>query len=568
MPDTTTFLNVTYLLGGLALFLFGMELAVEGLQKSAGFRLRGVMSLLTGNRVLGAVVGAGVTVGLQSSSATTVLLVGLADTGLIALTHTVGVIAGAAIGTTLTVQIIAFNVAEYGLLAVFAGFLMHVLLPGEVWRAVGRLLMGFGFVFFGMHLMKTGAAPLTDLPAFTGLLRNVADRPLLGVLAAAVFTAVVQSSAATLAVAMVIASQSAAGDGVDALALVVPFVLGANIGTCATATLASLRTGRRGKQVAIIHLVVKIAGVAVILPLLGPFARLTEWVTGWMMPGGASSAAVVSRQVANAHTLFALVAAALVLPFARPLARGIARALPVKHKGPKPLGAGLDRDLLEEPERALAAARNEIANAAEAVADMFRLARRAVLEGDRAALRAIANRDEGVDLSHAAVLDYLVQLRPDALDDGLARRRVALFEAARDVEVCGNVIRGPIAEAARTLIDSGASLSVEGTLQLRRFWREVGESFGPSVRALRESDLDAARGVVDRDGQIEARLHELHQAHVWRFAKELAATRRTSTVHVDTLAALRNVHRQLADASRRLLDAADAGDASPEPIDT
>jgi len=541
------FFDACQLAGGLALFLYGMGRAVEGLRRSSGHGLRRLLTLLTGRPALGAVAGAAVTVGLQSSSATTVMLVGLAEVGVVTLHQSVGVIVGAAVGTTLTVQIIAFNVARYGLVALAVGLLVQAVGRRESHRAAGRLLLGFGFVFYGMHLMKSGAAPLAGDAGFAAALRGVAPYPLLGVLAAALFTAVVQSSAATLAVAMAITAEGVGGDALTAARTAVPLVIGANIGTCVTALLASASTSRRGKQIAVAHLAIKLIGAAVLLPLMAPYARAvtaaTQWISGVAMP---------ARLIANAHTLFALVAAAVVLPVAGRLARGIARLFPAETGAEfSTLGEGLRAEWLQEPPRALDEARREAAYCARALREMFHQAGRALFEEDEGALIAARRGDARVDLSVEAVTDYLLRLGARALAPAETRRCSALLRVARELEFCGDVISREMAALVGKFLSLGTDLSIEGAAHLRRFWGEVAQGFSPLIRALetgRRSDADEA---ADRDRSVAEAFEALHRGHIERLRKGLAAERRAAEVYPDLALAVRRVHAHIAEAARR-----------------
>jgi len=541
------FFDACELAGGLALFLYGMGLAVEGLRRVAGHGLRRLLTLLTGRPALGAVAGAAVTVGLQSSSATTVMLVGLAEVGVVTLRQSVGVIVGAAVGTTLTVQILAFDVARYGLLALVVGLLVQAVGRRESHRAFGRLLLGFGFVFYGMHLMKSGAAPLAADAGFAAALQDVADHPLLGVLAAALFTTVVQSSAATLAVAMAITAGAAGGDALAAARTAVPLVIGANIGTCATALLASASTSRRGKQVAAAHLAIKLIGAAVVLALLAPYARAVTAGTQWL-----SGEATPARLIANAHTLFALVAAAVVLPVAGRLARGIARLLPAETGAEfSALGEGLRQEWLQTPPRALDEARREAAHCARALREMFRLAGRALFEEDEAALIAARRGDARVDLSVEAVSDYLLRLDAEALAPAEARRCGALLRVARELEFCGDVISREMAALVDKFLALGTDLSIEGAAHLRRFWSEVAQGFSPLISVLETGRRSAADEAAEGDRAVAEAFEALHRGHIERLRKGLAAERRTAEVYLDLALAARRVHAHLAEAARR-----------------
>jgi Na/Pi-cotransporter len=275
------------LLGGLAIFLYGMRLTSTGLEQAAGHRLRGVLARVTDNRLLGLLTGIVVTALIQSSSATTVMVVSFTNAGLMSLGQTLAIILGADVGTTLTVQIIAFSLKEYSLLIIFLGFLIASL-PRRRYRGVGRSVLGFGLIFFGMSLMGNAMDPLRDHSFFREMLLAGSERPVLVLLVATLFTGLIQSSAATIGIALTFAFQ-----GLIDLRTAVPVILGANIGTCVTACLAAIGTRREAQRVAYAHILFKVFAVLLFLPFIGPFTRLV-----------ALTSSDLPRQIANAHTFF------------------------------------------------------------------------------------------------------------------------------------------------------------------------------------------------------------------------------------------------------------------------
>ena len=236
------------LFGGLGIFIYGMNLGAGGLQKAAGERLRTILGALTSNRFLGLLIGIIVTAIVQSSSATSVMVVGLVSSGLMTLTKAIGVLMGAHIGTTITVQLIAFNVSDYSLLLVAVGFLMTIITRRKFYIYMGEIILGFGFIFFGMAVMGQAINPLKSMPTFIGWLIEFGKNPLLGILASTIFTGIIQSSGATIGLCVVLASE-----GLLSLQSAMPLVFGANIGTCATALLASLGANTSGRRTAFAH---------------------------------------------------------------------------------------------------------------------------------------------------------------------------------------------------------------------------------------------------------------------------------------------------------------------------
>ncbi|MGN7612875.1 Na/Pi cotransporter family protein [Magnetococcales bacterium HHB-1] len=305
------FTLVVHLLGGLAVFLYGMNKMSRALRKVAGDRMRDLLARLTSNRVAGLFTGLSVTAVIQSSSVTTVMLVGFVSAGLMNLTQAVGVILGADIGTTVTAQIIAFKVTQYAGLAIAGGLLLMMLARTKNVRQYGHLFLGLGLIFLGMAEMSDAMYPLRSYAPFLALMSDVAN-PFVGVMVSALFTALIQSSSAAMGVVVVLASQ-----GVLSLEGAIALALGANIGTCITAGLAAIGQPREAVRVALAHVLFKVAGVLLIIGFIPEFAQITRDISPVAeegLIGHAALAAEVPRQVANAHTLFNIGIALLFLP--------------------------------------------------------------------------------------------------------------------------------------------------------------------------------------------------------------------------------------------------------------
>ncbi len=300
------------LLGGLALFLFGMNMMSEGLQKAAGERMKSILSMLTKNPVLGVLAGALVTAVLQSSSATTVMVIGFVSAGLMNLPQAISVIFGANIGTTMTAQLMAFKISDYIWPIVFIGFIIQFLAKNEKVKNVGQTIFAFGLLFVGIETMGSVMKPLASSPVFTELIAKVSHIPVLGVLVGAGMTLIVQSSSATIAVLQNFASQPGP-DGISSvigLVGAIPILFGDNIGTTITALLASIGQSKNAKRTAIAHSIFNITGSLVFIWFIPWFAKFVEWIS----PKG-PELEVISRQIANAHTTFNIVCTLLWLPF-------------------------------------------------------------------------------------------------------------------------------------------------------------------------------------------------------------------------------------------------------------
>ncbi|MBE0665185.1 MAG: Na/Pi cotransporter family protein, partial [Candidatus Aminicenantes bacterium] len=305
------------LLGGLAFFLYGIEKMSVGMQKTAGNKMRAVLAAITKNRIIALGIGAGITMLIQSSSATTVMLVSFVQAGLMSFTQSLGVILGADIGTTVTAQLIAFKLTDYALLMIAVGFGLYIFAKNDNSKNIGEMILGFGILFYGMKLMSDSMSPLRSHQGFVGMMAGLQD-PLIGLLIGTLFTAVVQSSAATIGVVIVLSQQ-----GLLTLAAGIPVIFGANIGTCITAGLAAIGTTREAKRVALAHVLFKIFGVLLFIFWVPTYAGIISELA-------VSFGSDIARQIANAHAIFNISLAVVFIPFTPFFARLIERILPVK----------------------------------------------------------------------------------------------------------------------------------------------------------------------------------------------------------------------------------------------
>ncbi|TMC69596.1 MAG: Na/Pi cotransporter family protein, partial [Chloroflexi bacterium] len=392
------------LLGGTALLLYGVRFVGEGLQRAAGTRLRHILSTLTGNRLKSLLVGAGVTAVLQSSSATTVMLVGFASAGLLTLRQTIGVILGADVGTTVTVQLLAFDLLQLSPLVVFVGWVLYVAGRGTP-RYLGQAILGFGFLFLGMKIIHDGTAPLATNELFADLLRQLTDQPLILVLISAVFTALVRSSAAVIGLVLSLASS-----GLMPLVGAIPIIFGANIGTAATAVLAAVGQNAEARRVAAAHAAFKVVGVVIFFPFIGPFAELVR-----------ATSPDIQREIANAHTIFNVALALIFLPFSGLAADLISRLIPETRRsesGP----IYLNPAVLDTPAVALGQALREVLRMGDVVLQSLRETRVVLERNDVALMREIVARDDLIDRLEEDIKQYLVKLRAQSLTEEQAER--------------------------------------------------------------------------------------------------------------------------------------------------
>ena len=344
--EISLFLIITGLLGGLGMFLYGMEMMSDGMKMTAGDSMRSILEKLTSNRFIAVFIGAFVTMVIQSSSATTVMLVSFVNSGLLSFTQALGVVLGSNIGSTVTAQIVAFKITDYALLLIAAGSLMSLFAKKDTLKHFGFVILGFGLLFYGMKVMSDTMRPLRSDPIFNNILTSF-ENPFLGILAGAVFTALVQSSSATTGIVITLAS-----GGSITLEAGIPLILGANIGTCVTALLAGLNASRDAKRVAIGHVVFNLLGVLLFCFWVPTFADFIS-----------NTSDNVPRQIANAHTIFNIIATIVFIPFTPYISKTIINYFPDKdniRNIEKPAILNLDENVIDQPSAAINSAQAEI----------------------------------------------------------------------------------------------------------------------------------------------------------------------------------------------------------------
>lgn len=420
--------GVLNLLGGLALFLYGMQMMSGGLEAAAGNRMKQILEKLTANRFLGVAVGAGITAVIQSSSATTVMVVGFVNSGMMALRQAVWIIMGANVGTTITGQLIALDVGAMAPLFAFIGVLMVVFIKKLHVQHYGQIIAGLGILFIGMGMMSDSMVPLRESQAFVDLMTKFSN-PLLGILAGAVFTAVIQSSSASVGIL-----QALAVSGVIGLENAVFVLFGQNIGTCITAVLAAVGTSRNAKRATVIHLIFNVFGTVLFtaICLLFPLASIVEGLT----PGNAAA------QIANMHTIFNLVTTLLLLPFGMKLAdlsEKILPDLPGVEPGVFALEFMKSTDYHGELSiGASAIAINSVRSELVRMADMARenvdLSFRAILEAKPEYMEKINETEEYIDYLNQEITKGISRMIVNESNDRDSELISALFKVTGNIE--------------------------------------------------------------------------------------------------------------------------------------
>jgi len=528
------------LFGGLALFLFGMEQMADALKAVAGERMKIILAKLTTNRFMGAMTGAFVTAVIQSSSVTTVLVVGFITAGLMSMAQSIGVIMGANIGTTITAQIVAFKVTKAALLMVAVGFGMLSFSKQEKIKQYGGMLMGLGLIFFGMSVMSDAMSPLRSYQPFLDLMTSM-DNPVIGILVAAVFTGLVQSSSATTGIVIVMASQ-----GFISLQAGIALAFGANIGTCVTALLAAIGKPREAVRAAVVHVMFNVFGVILWVGFIG---QLAEFVT-WFSPSHAGLsgvdrlAAETPRQIANAHTVFNIANTFIFIGFTGQFARLVEWLVPDKPLEEKVIARPryLDDALLETPSLAIDRVRLEIGHMGERVKDMLAQIMPAILSGDRGSLRAVAKIDDEVDILHGYIVTYLGRISQNSLTEEQTHDFIHLMAAANDLENIGDVIETDLAHLGYEGIEQGVSISAATRKILLELHNVVSNAVNMAGDAVMENDQIAAQEVIAMKGDINRFMESaaMHQAR--RLVAEEPNRLAAYTLEIDIIEKLKRIY--------------------------
>ena len=505
------------LFGGLALFLYGMEQMSDALKLVAGSGMKKVLAKLTTNRFTGAIAGAFVTAVIQSSSVTTVLLVGFISAGLMTLAQSTGVIMGANVGTTITAQIIAFKVTKYALILVATGFSMQFFLKNEKAVHYGHMLMGLGLIFFGMQLMGDETQPLRTYEPFIDMMESM-DNPLMGILLGAVFTGLVQSSSATTGIVIVLASH-----GFITLDAGIALVFGSNVGTCVTAMLASIGKPREAVRVAVVHVLFNLAGVLLWVGFIGELSDLVRSLSP-KHPGldaAEQLARETPRQIANAHTVFNVANTLLFIWFVVPFNWLACRIVPEPQKGKKEveLPSHLDELLLQTPALALDIVRLELGQLGTTAVGMVHSSYGKVVSGTEPDLGKLNRSEHNIDQLHAAIVTYISRLSQENLSHRQHDQLHEYLAVANYIDNIASMIETNLVETGRQRVKEDLEISPQTKGLMDAFHHKVAWSVERAVRSLVENDASMAAEVMKAKGEVN-KLAEEVESHL---SKRLAA---------------------------------------------
>ena len=488
-------------LGGIALFMYGMQLMGDGLQKAAGAKLQKILEAMTGVLAMGILLGAVVTAVLQASGATTVMTVGLVNAGLLTLKQGFGIIMGANIGTTMTAQLIAFKLSDYVTVLIFVGFLLQLLAKRRRWKYLGQVTLGFGILMLGMDMMGKSVMPLRHYPGFVDFISAFSDNPLLGILIGMVMTVIIQSSSATIGILIAMANQ-----GLVPLEGAIPVLLGDNIGTCITAVLASLRANITAKRVAVAHVMFNVIGSIIFITFMHWFIQIVMYI---------SPANDIARQIANAHSAFNIINTLLFMPFVNQFIKLVQKIVPGSTEGVSLRPVYLDKAMLNTPSIAMSLAVKEVVRMGNQARKDVQLGMEAIQKYDEQKIKYVLEHEPIVDALERDITDYLTEMSSTDMNSALSVRHTGLLHACNDIERIGD--HGEtLAKKARTIFEDDVHFSDEARAELVKLSEMVLHASGRALESLEKNDKAIADEAVQLCRDIKHYQKEIRKNHIVR----------------------------------------------------
>jgi phosphate:Na+ symporter len=528
---------VVGLLGGLALFLMGIKLMSSGFKHSAGERIRIILGKLSKNRFYATGFGAFITMVTQSSSATVVMLMGFVQSGLIRFNQTIGMIFGAAIGTTITVQLISFRIADYSLLIIALGFLLNTFSKRESIKFTGEALLGFGILFYGMHIMGEAMSPLRTYDPFVDLLASL-KVPILGIIAGTLFTALIQSSAAFIGILLTLASQ-----GLISLEASIPLMMGANLGTSVTGIFAGIEASREAQKVAMGYTMFKFIGILLLAGFITPFVDLVRYITPDIIVDETMGiASNIPRQVANAHTIFNVLITLAVLPFTNIYAKFIDFILPpIQEKKSKYAVKYLDNSLVSTPSVALKVAKQEVVGLCEIVEEMVDEIIVPFISRDKTPLTRIEDRERNVDYLRDQINQYILQITKQDTTDRETQEAFQVMYVVKELEQIADLVSSNLAERSKWWLQSGYEFSAEGKMELKEFHLLTQKQLKRAVAVFTELNLEKAKKAFKKYENFKEVGRELERQHFNRLKKDNDKTLTSSKTHLEMVSVFRTI---------------------------
>lgn len=539
------------LLGGLAFFLLGLKMLSDGLQKSAGEKMRSVFERMTDNRLKAFLAGIVMTVMVQSSSATTAMLVSFVNSRLMRFSQTIGIILGASVGATITAQIIAFRLSDYALLIVGVSFLFYTAFKKPKYRDISYALMGFGIIFFGMYIMAQAMEPLQSMKGILSLFTTL-EKPVPGILVGALLAAVLQSSSAFVGILILLGSQH-----LLMLSAAVPLLIGASLGSCVTAFVASLGLSRESKQVALAHALFKTTGALIMVWFIPQLVSLVEGISLYGASGETTrsfSSAAMARQIANAYTIYNLIIAFLFLPFTRTFARLISRMLPAREGKAEALKTWyLDAKLLNSPPLALAVAKQEILRMIQVTHRMAEEIITPFIEKKPGILDKIARREAEINFLRDEINAYLVQISRKDISAGLVEEAYFMMYAVNEFEQIGDIISSTLGGKARWWCHSDFVFSAAGKEEIQYFHLQTLKLLYYSYGMFREFNRAKAIIMKSKYEKFRDLYIDFEKQHYQRLKQEVEESIDSSKTHLEIITSFKNIGSHATNIARIML---------------
>ena len=547
------------LFGGLAVFIYSMSLMGDGLQKAAGEKMRRILEVLTSNPVMGILVGTLVTMIIQSSSATTVMVVGFVSANLMTLPQAIGVIMGANIGTTVTAQIVAFNLGEYAYLITAVGFILFFFFNKKIIKYVGQIIFAFGLLFIGLNVMSDAMKPLAQSAMFEDIIHRVSDTPILGLFVGTLVTLIVQSSSATIAVLLNLAQEpDANGQALISLQGALPILFGSNLGTTITGILASIGARVNGKRAAMAHTVFNVVGSVLFMLILPYFAKFVVFIS----PKGTETE-VIARQIANAHTSFNIVNTILWAPFVLILAKIVTFLVRGEEETIENRVMYLDYKILNNAAVAMDLATKELTRMAELARKMMSNAKKAFIHSNVEAAKKVHEIESIVDMLQTEIIKYLsTMLSQSSLTDRQSIRLAGLMHTANDIERMGDHCKN-VAELAMEKIEKDLPFSKEAISDLTNAFNKLNEMVDHSIQSLSQGNTELAKKVLAEESEIDKLESDLRDRHMKRLDSGLCNP--TSTImFIELIHNIERIGDHCNNIAEAVLDDLENNSASPD----
>ncbi|MBN1057842.1 UNVERIFIED_ORG: sodium-dependent phosphate transporter [Clostridium botulinum] len=524
------------LIGGLGLFLFGMKLMGDGLENVAGEKLKSILEKVTNNKYMGVFIGALVTAVIQSSSATTVMVVSFVNAGLINLMQAAGVIMGANVGTTITAQLISCKLDNIAPLFVGIGSISLLITSKKKHRDISSIILGFGILFLGMNFMSNAMKPLAESPIFSQVLILVGNNKLLGVLCGLLMTAVVQSSSATTGILIALATT-----GTIDMNVALPVIFGCNIGTCVTALLASASGNKTAKKAGLIHFFFNVIGVLIFVPFINPLISFIKII----------NPTDVARQVANAHTIFNITSTIILLPFTKYLVLLANKILPGNDSLETEGAIYLDKNLLDTPIVATGQVVNETIRMGKIAQKNIELAMKAFLIENEEYIKQVYNNEKIINTLEKEITNYLVLLSNYELPDTDSKVLSTSFHIINDIERIGDHAKN-IVELATEKIDDHIIIPPDAIEEIMSMYEQTLNALTLALKCYENSDYPNAKHVKEIESKIDTYEKALRENNIKRLNQKKCSAN-SSTIFLDLISNLERIGDHSTNIAERVM---------------